>query len=157
MDLYAYRYRNLRVYVSIFLSSRLCKTSRPGLADVFYLCTSLDRHRNRVLKIDCEEGLRKVRYAINCMQMEEVYEPTAQLLEQDPETCFEHLPFLRHLEDSHSGVRHGDHEIHHLSAKLLVVCALKEPRRSYKAEKRIGRVMRLHVFPTQSHLKLYPL
>lgn len=47
------------------------------------------------------------------------------------------LPFLRHLEDSHYGVHRGDHEIHHLSARTLVACAMGQLYDSYEAEIRV--------------------
>lgn len=69
----------VRVYVSIVFSIRLYENEeRPGLADVFNLCTSLnrlERHRRRFIVL--RRGLRRIR-AFKSMRIEEdeeVYAP----------------------------------------------------------------------------------
>lgn len=70
----------MRVYVSVVISNRLCESEeRPGLADVFNLCTSLDRlESNRARFVVLRGGLRSIRGAFKCMRIEEeeeVYAP----------------------------------------------------------------------------------
>jgi hypothetical protein len=61
-----------RVYVSVVFSNRLYESEeRPGLADVFNLCTSLDRlERHRARFVVLRRDLRKIR-ALKCMRIEE--------------------------------------------------------------------------------------
>jgi hypothetical protein len=68
---------NPRVYVSIVVSNRLCENEeRPGLADVFYLRTSLDRLlRHRVLCNRTATRSKKDSKSNHVHEDEEVFEP----------------------------------------------------------------------------------